>query len=399
LYWAGHLVSLSGTWMQAAAQGWLVLRITDSPLYLGIVSAAGSLPLLFFTLFGGVLADRFQKRSLLLLTQGLSVLPAAVLGALTWLGVVDIWQILTLVTLLGIVNSLDIPVRQSFIIDLVEPASLPHAIALNAAAFNAARMIGPAIAGFIIGWVGLHVCFFLNSLSFGASLLALYLVRPRGNGNAGTDETGVFERMKEGFAYLRQDRGVLALMILVSVFSLFGLPYATLLPVFARDILHVDSQGYGLMMSCVGFGALLGAVWLAFRVSGTTNRVIRLAGLIFGGGMVAFSRSPILPLSMLLLFFTGISAVVVISSINVGIQKNVPDHLRGRVMSIYTTLFLGMFPIGSLIMGGLSQAFGVQVAVGLGGILCMVSVAVMPGLGGASHAGARLEGAGSPPAV
>ncbi len=385
--------------MQAAAQGWLVLRITDSPFYLGVVSAAGSLPLLFLTLFGGVLADRFEKRSLLLFTQGLSVFPAAALGVLTWMGGVNIWQILLLVSLLGIVNSLDIPVRQSFIIDLVEPASLPHAIALNAAAFNAARMIGPAIAGFVIGWVGLHVCFFLNSLSFGASLLALYLVRPRTNGSTKTDHAGVFARMNEGFAYLRQDPSVLALMVLVSVFSLFGLPYATLLPVFARDILQVDSQGYGLMMSCVGFGALLGAVWLAFRVSGTGGTVIRLAGLVFAGGMIAFSRSLLLPISMPLLFFTGFAAVVVISSINVTIQRKVPDHLRGRVMSIYTTLFLGMFPIGSLLMGALSQAFGVRAAVTLGGLMCLVSVAFLPGLGHLSRTSFEVERPGPPPAL
>lgn len=303
------------------------------------------------------------------------MIPAMALGYLTWTGGIEVWQVTALVALLGIVNSLDIPVRQSFLVDLVRPESLHHAIALNAAAFNAARMIGPALAGFIIGWLGLHVCFWINAASYLASMLALYLIRPEGRVDSGEEGGGVFRRMKEGFRYLRGDIPVFSLMILVSVFSLFGLPFATLMPVFARDVLHLDSGGYGLLMSSVGMGALSGALYLAFRVSGGGLRTIHAGGVIFALAMILFTRSGLMMPSMLFLYCTGFAAVVLIASINIGIQRKVPDHLRGRVMSIYTTLFLGMFPIGSLLVGSSSQLMGVQTAVAVNGTVCLVVVA------------------------
>ncbi len=364
--------------MQIAAQGWLVFSLTNSAFYLGVVTAAGSMPILFFTLFGGVLADRFRKRSLLMFTQTVSILPAAILGILTFTQQVQIWQVIALVGLLGVVNSLDIPVRQSFLIDLVAPESLHHAIALNAAAFNGARMIGPALAGFLISWFGLYICFWLNAVSFGASLLALYFIRSADADQYPKEEGGVFARMKEGFVYLKMDKEIFSLMVLVSVLSLFGLPYATLLPVFAREILLVDSEGYGLLMSSVGLGALSGALWLAFRVSGggDSRRNVYLGGVFFAAAMISFSQSRHITLSILLLFCTGFAAVAVIASINTTIQKKIPNHLRGRVMSIYTTLFLGMFPIGSLIMGASSHLIGVRYAVAISGVICLTVVVV-----------------------
>ncbi len=363
--------------MQTAAQGWLVFSLTNSAFYLGVVTAAGSLPILFFTLFGGVLADRFKKRQLLLFTQTLSIFPAAALGILTFTGQIQVWQIIVLAGFLGVVNSLDIPVRQSFLIDLVAPESLHHAIALNAAAFNGARMIGPALAGFLISWFGIYVCFWLNVVSFGASLLALYLIRSAEIDSFPMEEGGVFTRIKEGFIYLNRDKEIFSLMILVSVLSLFGLPYATLLPVFAREVLLVESEGYGLLMSSVGLGALFGALLLAFRVSGGGNegqRNIHVGGIFFAATMISFSLSKSIALSMLLLFCTGFAAVAVIASINTTVQKKVPNHLRGRVMSIYTTLFLGMFPIGSLMMGTSSHLIGVQYAVAISGAICLMVV-------------------------
>ena len=376
LYWVGHFISLSGAWMQTAAQGWLVFSLTNSAFYLGVVTAAGSLPILFFTLFGGVLADRFRKRSLLLFTQTASILPAAALGFLTFTEQIQLWHIIALVGLLGVVNSLDIPVRQAFLIDLVEPESLHHAIALNAAAFNGARMIGPALAGFLISWLGIYICFWLNAVSFGASLLALYLIRSADIRKPSHKEGGIFARMKEGFEYLRGDKRMFSLMVLVSILSLLGLPYATLLPVFARKILLVDSEGYGLLMSSVGLGALSGALWLAFRLSrgGGSQLIIRMGGISFALTMIFFSQSKHIALSMLLLFCTGFAAVAVIASINTGIQRKAPDHLRGRVMSIYTTLFLGMFPLGSLIIGTSSHLIGAQLAVAINGTICLTVV-------------------------
>jgi len=363
--------------MQTAAQGWLVFSLTNSAFYLGVVTAAGSLPILFFTLFGGVLADHLKKRSLLLFTQSISILPAAMLGFLTFTDRVQVWQIIALAGFLGVVNSLDIPVRQSFLIDLVAPESLHHAIALNAAAFNGARMIGPAMAGFLISWFGIHVCFWLNAISFGASILALYFIHSADIGKTPREEGGVFARMKEGFVYLKQDKRVLSLMALVSVLSLLGLPYVTLLPVFAREILFVDSTGYGLLMSSVGLGALSGALLLAFRISGSSKgqRNIHVGGIFFAITMILFSQSRHTALSMLLLFCTGFAAVAVIASINTTIQKKIPNHLRGRVMSIYTTLFLGMFPIGSLMMGTSSNLIGVQSAVAISGAICLIVMA------------------------
>lgn len=361
--------------MQTAAQGWLVLKLTDSAFYLGVVSAAGSIPILFLTVFGGVLADRFEKQSLLKFTQGASMIPALALGYLTWTDSIQVWQVIALVGILGIVNSLDIPVRQSFLVDLVKPDSLHHAIALNAAAFNGARMIGPALAGFIIGWVGLHVCFWINAASFLASLLVLFMIRPQVRVDIGGEGGGVFRRMKEGFRYIRGDVSVFSLMVLVSVFSLFGLPYATLMPVFARDVLNLDPSGYGVLMSSVGMGALSGALYLAFRVSDGGLRTIHAGGIIFALAMIMFSRSGLMIPSMIFLYATGFAAVVVIASINIGIQRKVPNYLRGRVMSIYTTLFLGMFPIGSLLVGSTSQLMGVQTAVSVNGTVCLIVVA------------------------
>jgi len=374
LYWIGHFVSLTGTWMQQAAQGWLVLRLTDSAFYLGLVSTAASLPILFFTLFGGVLADRFEKRTLLLLTQGASVLPALLLGYFTMSGRIDVWLVTGLVFCLGVVNSLDIPVRQSFLIDLVTPESLHHAIALNAAAFNGARMLGPAVAGFLIGWAGLHVCFWLNALSFGASLFVLYRIRPVERGRP-ADAGGVFRRMGEGFRHLRADPPTFFLMGLVSVVSLFGLPYATQMPVFARDVLHLDSGGYGLLMGTIGMGALSGALYLAFRVRRGGRRTIHAGGSVFALAMIVFARSGSMPLSVIMLFLTGFSAVVLIASINITIQRRVPDHLRGRTMSIYTTLFLGMFPLGALLVGTSAEMVGVRAAVTANGLICAAAVA------------------------
>jgi len=375
LYWIGHFLSLTGTWVQQAAQGWLVLRLTDSAFFLGVVGAAASLPILLFTVFGGVLADRFRKRSLLLFTQGISILPAVFLGFLTMLDRIEVWQVITLVALLGTVNSLDIPVRQSFLIDLVSPRTLHHAIALNAAAFNGARMLGPAIAGFVISWVGMHFCFWLNAVSFGASLFVLFRIRPSEVSPSVEDETrSMFTRMREGFAYLRSDRTIFSLLLMVTTLSLVGLPYATQMPVFARDILHLDSGGYGILMSSIGMGALGGALYLSFRVTSASPRTVHLGGAFFAISMILFSRSVWMYPSMVLLFVTGFSAVVLIASINISIQRRVPDQLRGRVMSIYTTLFLGMFPIGSLIVGTSSYFIGVQSAVTVNGILCLAAV-------------------------
>ncbi|MBI5141133.1 MAG: MFS transporter [Nitrospirae bacterium] len=378
LYWLGHLISLCGTWMQAAAQGWLVLDITNSSFYLGVVTAAGSLPILVFTLFGGVLADRFSKRSLLLFTQGLSILPALGLGFLAWRGNVGVWQVITLAGLLGLVNSLDIPVRQSFLIDLVSPESLHNAIALNSAAFNGARMIGPAIGGLLIGWVGIAACFWFNAASFGASLLALYFMRLDEGGERRGRHTGsVVENLREGFSYLKNDRYVFSMMTLVSVLSLLGLPYSTLIPVFARDILGLGSGGYGMLMSAVGLGALTGALWLSFREANGSRTLISAAGIFFSLAMIALSQSANTALSMALLFMSGASAVVVISSINIAIQTRVPDHLRGRVMSIYTALFLGTFPVGALLIGGVSHFIGVTNAVLASGVICLAVVSLI----------------------
>ena len=279
LFFLGQGVSLIGTWMQNIAQGWLVLELTNSPFYVGLVAAVGSLGVLLLTLYAGVVVDRTNKHRLVILTQSLSMLPAFALALLVWSRTVAVWHVAALAAFLGVVNAFDIPARQAFIVDLVGKDDLINAIALNSSAFNAARVIGPAVAGVLIGALGVGACFFLNGLSYLAviaGLLAMrlpsYTARPR-SGSA-------WAGLSEALAFIRGERTVFALVVLMALFSIFGFPYFVIMPVFARDVLHRGAAGYGLMMTAVGIGALVGAL---------AERIGPSAAVALGGAATALA--------------------------------------------------------------------------------------------------------------
>lgn len=370
LFWTGQLVSLVGTWMQSVAQGWLVLTLTDSAFMLGLVSAIGSMPVLFLSLPGGVAADRFDKRRLLIFTQSTAMVLALTLAALTHYGLVRIWQVVLLAAVSGSVFAFDAPSRQAFTIELVGKEDLLNAIALNSAIFNAARIVGPALAGILIGFIGMAGCFFLNGISFLAVIAGLWLIAqerpaPRAPGSA-------WREMRDGLSYSWNHPVIRPLVTIVAVFSIFGMPYAMLMPVFAKDILAVGPRGLGFLMTANGVGALAGALGLAaFSRTRGRGRLVLVAGIVFSLGLAAFSLSKSFILSLALLPLVGWAMVSQTATINTLLQTTVPDGLRGRVMSLFTFVFMGMMPFGSLLGGSTAQRFGAPAALRAGAAVCL----------------------------
>lgn len=372
LFWFGQLISLSGTWMQSVAQGWLVYSLTKSPFYLGLVAAAGSLPILLFTLAGGIVADRFRKRNLLLMTQALSIIPALVLGILTDFNLIAVWHVALMATLLGSVNAFDIPARQAFLVEMVGKSNLTNAIALNSAAFNGARMIGPVIAGMTIAYIGLPSCFYLNALSFFAVIIALSRISIRGEIKESSN--GFIRDFTEGIQFMKSKPDIYRIILLIAVFSLIGIPYITFLPVFAVEVFRTGPKGLGFLVSAAGTGALTAALFLAFKGDiKEKNRFISISALCFSFSLFAFSLSKIFYLSIVILIFIGWGIVSFLATANSFIQLSVPDNLRGRAMSVYALVFLGTAPIGNSLLGVLADSFGTARAVSISAIFCIIA--------------------------
>jgi MFS family permease len=384
LFFAGQLVSLIGTWMQSVAQGWLVFQLTGSALYLGVVAAAGQAPVLALSLVGGVVADRIPKRRLLIATQSTMAVVALALGTLVALGVVRPWHVAVFAALSGIANAFDMPARQAFVVEMVGQGELMNAIALNSSVFHAARIIGPSVAGLLVASVGMAACYFINGLSFVAVIAALALMRLTAAPRA-RDAGGVWARLVEGVRYVARDRLVGGVMILIACFSLFGLPYTVLMPVFARDILHAGPQGLGGLYAAAGVGALGGSLVLA-TFSKTRRRALVLIGgvLLFAAALSGFALSRRLPLSLALLAVSGGAGVTFMSSCNTTVQASVPDALRGRVMGIYSLMFMGLVPFGALQAGAVAERFGAPLALGAGALVCAAAtvtvIALVPAL-------------------
>ena len=367
LFFAGQGLSLCGTWMQSLAQSWLIYRLTGSPLLLGLVGFVSQVPVLGFGLLGGVLADRWPRHRLLLITQTLSLLQAMILAGLTLSGRITIGWIMGLAAVLGLINALDMPVRQSFIADLVPRADLSSAIGLNSSAFNAARIIGPSVAGFLVAAVGEGVCFLVNALSFLAVIGCLLAMEVPQKAKAAQAHAIIF--LAEGLRYARSTPHVRAVLALIAVLSLTAMPYTVLLPVFAGNVLHTDANGLGWLMAATGMGALAGALRIARR--GTIRglgRLIAGATLLFGVSLLALAASTALWFSILVLLAVGYGMITAMAGCNTLLQSLVPDHLRGRVMSLYTLFFLGMAPIGSLMAGALAAHLGTPLTIAAGGI-------------------------------
>jgi len=374
LFWFGQIISLSGSWMQTVAQGWLVYSLTKSPLHLGMVAAANALPILLFSLFGGLIADRYPKRNLLLITQALSIIPAVLLGFLTSRGIVTVWHVAALAAFLGTINALDIPVRQSFLAEMVGKGHITNAIALNSAAFNGARIIGPVFAGVAIAYLGIPACFYLNALSFGAVIIALYRIKAKGEIRGRSE--GLLRDFNKGLIFIRGNREIKNVFLLIAVFSIIGLPYISLLPIFAAEVFHAGAKGLGFLVGASGIGALTAALLIAARRDiADKPRFMSFAALTFSAALFLFSLSSIFWLSLLIITAAGWGMVSYLAVANSFIQTTVPDELRGRVMSIYSLVFLGTVPIGNALMGVIADRTGTPHAVTISGVICIIAAA------------------------
>ena len=376
IYFFSMLVSFTGTWMQSTAQSWLIYRLTGSAWLLGLVGFASQIPVFLFAPVGGVLADRHSRHHLIVLTQVLAMVQALMLAALTLGNNVSVEAVIGLAFLLGVINAFDLPTRQSFVAELVGKQDLMNAIALNSSMINGARIVGPALAGLIVAWVGEGLCFLFNGLSYVAvigGLLAMKLGSRETKKPAGS----ALADLKEGFAFIRRTRPVRAVLLLVAFVSIFGLSYIVLMPIFANVILGGGARSLGTLLSAAGLGALGGALTLAARreVRGL-GRVVALSVAALGVLLVAFSFSDNLLISASLLVPIGFTLMLQMSASNTLLQIMVPDRLRGRVMSFYSMSLMGMTPFGSLIAGGAAARIGAPWTIRAGGLLCIVGALV-----------------------
>ncbi|HEY1403587.1 MAG TPA: MFS transporter [Pyrinomonadaceae bacterium] len=376
LFYGGQLVSLTGTWMQIVAQSWLVYRLTGSAATLGFVAFAGQIPGFLLAPFGGAVADSFSRHRILITTQTLAMLLAFALAFLTLTGSVAVWHVYVLAALLGIVNAFDIPSRQAFVADLVGREDLVNAIALNSSMINGARLVGPAMAGLLVATIGEGWCFFVNGVSYVAVIAGLSRMRvERQVMNA--ERRSPIRRVIEGFSFVGRTGPIRALIILLGLVSLFGMPYTMLMPVFADRILHVGAGGLGMLLGAAGVGALGAALLLVSRrgVRGM-GRWVAFSSAGFGGSLMLFSQLQDFRLAVAVLVLVGFSMIIQIASSNTLIQAMSPDELRGRVMAVYSMMFLGMAPIGALLAGWLAERVGAANTVALGGAGCIVSALI-----------------------
>jgi MFS family permease len=372
LFWFGQLISLIGTWMQTIGQSWLVLELTHSAWWLGLVGALQFLPVMFFALFGGVLADRLPKRTVLLFTQSSAMTQAFILWILVATGAVRIWHVLLLALLLGITNALDMPTRQAFVVEMVGRADLPNAIALNSSLFNMARIIGPGIGGLLIAWLGVAPLFLLNALSFIAVIIGLAMIDMKqlhGHvSNLKAVEGGAIARprtlesLREGLVYSWRTPSILLIIAVMGVVSLFGINFNVVLPLFATDVLHVGAVGFGFISSAFGIGSLIAALWLAWGNNRPSISQLLVGATAFCVFEALFAISQWYLLSLALIAAVGFAQIMFSAISNTTLQTVAPDRLRGRVMSAYMLVFAGTTPLGNLFTGGLAHFFGAPIA-------------------------------------
>jgi MFS family permease len=377
LYFSGQLISFTGTWMTTTAQGWLVYQLTGSKALLGVVAAAASAPMLFFATWGGWVADRYEKRSVIVTTQICSMILSLIMAALVWTNVVQPWQIIVLAVLGGINMAFDMPARQSFVIEMTSREDLMNAISLNSSAFNCARIIGPSIAGLLMAQVGIAMCFLIDGISFIPVIAGLLLMRLPKRETRIESEAGPIGQALEGFRYVFQHRRVLTILSLFTVVGIFGWSYSVLMPAFARDVLHLGANGYGLLMAGSGVGALFGALTVASAGHLLPTRTMALGGVwIFSAALTLFAFNQNLYVAVLLLALVGFGIVLYFSTSNTVLQSIVPDEMRGRVMGIWALIFGGMIPLGSLEAGLLADFIGTPATMAIGALICALAAFV-----------------------
>lgn len=372
LFYVGQAISLVGTWMQSVAQAWLVLTLTNDPLWLGVVSAVQFTPVVLFGLFGGLVADSLPKRRALVVVQAAMMTLALALWLLTSTGLVTVTVVLVLAFGLGMANAVDMPVRQSFVVEMVGRDDVANAVALNSAMFNGARVLGPAVAGLVIGAAGIAPAFLFNGLSFLAVIGGLLLMRdeelvPVRLAERPRTMAQVRSALAEGLRYVRQTPTVLLATVVVGLVSTVAMNFQVIVPAFARDVLGVGAEGFGFLMAASGVGSILSALGLAF---GRPRSSVLLGGAaVLGAAQIALAGTTSYPVAAFLLFLAGAGGIAMAATANTTIQLAVPDGLRGRVMSVYTTVFAGSTPIGGLFVGSLASAAGIRIAVLVGGLL------------------------------
>jgi MFS family permease len=378
LYWFGQMISLIGTYMQTIGQAWLVLSLTHSPWQLGLVGALQALPMLLFSLVGGVFADRWPKRRLLLVTQSAAMIQALLLWGLIASGTIQLWHLYVLALLLGLADSLDHPTRQAFVIELVGREDLPNAVALNASLSQMTRIVGPGLAGIIIAASSVTMLFLLNALSFLAVLVCLALIKKNALHTQALQPTNASKRqntwqsLREGVAYCWKTPAVLLVILVVGLVLLFGSNFNVVLPLFATNVLHRGATGFGFLSAAIAIGSLCSALWLAWSKSVPTIRCVLIGTLVFGVLEAVFALSRIYPLSLVLIASVGLAETTFAQLSITMLQTVAPDHLRGRVMSVTLLFFDGSVPLGYLLMGWLSGLYGASIALLIGAFLSLV---------------------------
>ncbi|MEO6845377.1 MAG: MFS transporter [Ginsengibacter sp.] len=372
----GQTLSLIGTWIQRMAMMWLVYKLTNSAFLLGVVGFCEQVPIFLIAPFAGVYADRWDKHKALCRIEAFAMAQAFLLGILTLLGIVQIWHIIALSLCLGIINAFEVPMRQSFVVEMVEgdKTALPNAIALNSTVFNLSRLIGPSVAGILIGAVGEGWCFMANALSYSVVLVSLLMMRIPKSILERAKEVDIVNKLKEGIQYVRKNALMRSLLLLLAIVSFSNASLRTLAPIFAKDVLKGDAHTLGFLMSAAGVGAICGALFLTKRKSiGLLKRIVSFTGILLGTGMICFAISRSLPLSLLFIAIAGLSQMMHTACTNTLLQLHVDDDKRGRVMSFYTVCLQGTMPFGSLLSGAIAGVVGGQWAVACMGSFCLLS--------------------------
>lgn len=364
LFFSGQLISVAGTWMQSIAQGWLVYQLTHSELALGVVGFASAIPVLIVSPWGGVIVDRVPKRNLLVLTQASAMMLAFILSFLSFAHVVQVWHILALAAALGVVNALDAPGRQAFVIEMVGKEDLSNAIALNSMVFNGARVVGPALGGFLLAAFGPSWCFLVNGISFLAVIFGLLAmeVKPR---TLSQIRTSTLKQLSSGFQYALTHNEILAILVLAIIFSIFGTSYSAILPAFVDKMLHAGASAYGVINAISGMGAVSAAFFLASNSeAGNRGKLLAGATFLFSTVLLLFANSHSLPAALVLAFGLGVGFMLQFALMNTLLQVYVTDDMRGRVMSLYTLVVFGIAPFGNLLLGSVSEIWGLDKAIG-----------------------------------